>query len=106
MPDWTVPSLVDPRPAPVDAKPSRLNFASVCIWCGERWCNQELCIARHDCSVWMVCDMCEGFAPAAADCVCVFGLTERDPGPVSPHATRLLSRLCPEDIAEQEAEAG
>jgi hypothetical protein len=58
----------------VALKPLRLNFALVCMWCGERGCESERCIERHARSRWMVCDECHGFA--FGDCTCTFGVVE------------------------------
>ena len=70
----------------------RLNFAQVCVQCGERWCEDPSCVAKHARSHWMICDGCAG---TMADdfglpCGCLFGLVEaceptyREPWPVSP----------------------
>lgn len=64
------------RPVP---RPPRLNFAGFCIWCDDRWCDNERCIDRHPRSVWMVCDWCHGrgrIEPDQFACGCSNGLTE------------------------------
>jgi hypothetical protein len=65
------------------ARPSRLTFAQVCIWCGQRWCEAAECIGRHERSLWTVCDTCEGFA---VDCGCCHGLIEANPAFLRPSA--------------------
>jgi len=58
-------------------KPPRLNFARVCLWCGERDCVSLKCVAAHGRSEWMVCDDCGGFY--GDPCYCVFGVIEARP---------------------------
>jgi hypothetical protein len=38
----------------------RLNFAQVCMWCGQRWCQSAACITGHESYSWAVCQRCEG----------------------------------------------
>ncbi len=49
-------------------RPLRLNFAQVCIWCAERWCESAECVAKHERSTWAVCEECDG--GATDDCRC------------------------------------
>ncbi|MGF1598081.1 MAG: hypothetical protein ACFCVK_14300 [Acidimicrobiales bacterium] len=61
------------------ARPSRLNFAGFCGWCGDRWCNQPRCITLHRRSTWAPCTDCGGIGideTSGQACVCSFGLTE------------------------------
>lgn len=58
-------------------KPGRLNFAGVCLWCGERGCQQARCVELHARSEWMLCDECAGFSEAG--CMCVHGVVEATP---------------------------
>src|SRR5678816_3648279 len=63
-------------------RPLRLNFAQVCIWCGRRWCDAAECVAKHEQSLWGVCDMCEGtmeLPETMESCRCVFGVVEATP---------------------------
>jgi hypothetical protein len=53
---------------PALVKPLRLNFAQVCIWCGQRWCESPSCIERHDESAWQVCPDCDGATDGLCDC--------------------------------------
>jgi hypothetical protein len=64
-------------------KPLRLNFAHVCIQCGDRWCTAPVCIERHDRSRWMVCPDCLGemYRPDGDPCGCLYGLVETHPCP-------------------------
>lgn len=57
-------------------RPPRLNFAGVCIWCGERECQSQSCVEAHARSRWMVCDLCHGLGLCGCDCDCVFGAVE------------------------------
>jgi hypothetical protein len=61
----------------VVTKPPRLNFAGVCLWCGERDCERRRCVELHAGSVWVVCDECNGFA--AGECTCAHGVMEATP---------------------------
>ncbi|GAA1424113.1 hypothetical protein ACFQZ4_26470 [Catellatospora coxensis] len=64
----------------VATRPTRLNFAGVCIYCGTRECESARCVTAHDRSVWQVCPDCqgEGFRLGSEDdpCYCAFGLIE------------------------------
>jgi hypothetical protein len=65
-----------PTPPP---RPSRLNFAGWCLWCGQRWCRASKCVERHARSVWGVCEDCDGLGfddLAGEPCCCAYGLTE------------------------------
>src|SRR5262249_24923056 len=59
-------------------KPLRLNFAQICIWCGERWCESPKCVANHERSTWIVCPECDGTmqTPTSFVCTCYAGVTE------------------------------
>jgi hypothetical protein len=67
--------------AATELKPLRLNFAQVCIQCGERWCESPLCVAKHERSRWIVCRACDGFMETTdgLGCSCLFGLEETYP---------------------------
>jgi hypothetical protein len=55
-------------------RPSRLNFAQVCIWCGTWRCQASACVARHEVSWWAPCDSCwAGAEDEPGDCYCVAG---------------------------------
>jgi hypothetical protein len=69
-------TMVEDAPFEV-AKPPRLNFAGVCLWCGERGCACRRCDELHARSQWVVCDQCGGFAEA--ECACVHGVIEATP---------------------------
>lgn len=58
-------------------RPSRLNFAGYCEWCGERSCHKQKCVDRHARSVWELCDLCGG-SERLDDriCGCAGGLQE------------------------------
>jgi hypothetical protein len=63
-------------------RPLRLNFAQVCIWCERRWCDSAECVAKHEQSLWGVCDVCEGtmeLPDTMESCRCVFGVVEATP---------------------------
>jgi len=64
-----------------ELKPSRLNFAQVCIQCGDRWCHSPECIAQHQRSRWVVCPDCFGelYRPSGDPCGCLYGLVETYP---------------------------
>jgi hypothetical protein len=59
-------------------RPLRLNFAQVCIWCGERWCESPRCVAKHERSTWAVCQTCDGgvLDEAGLACSCAYGVEE------------------------------
>jgi len=42
-------------------RPSRLNFAKVCLYCETRWCASYECEKQHAVSVWGPCPDCDGF---------------------------------------------
>ena len=54
-------------------RPARLNYAQVCIWCGQRWCQSLTCVAEHDASWWSVCQRCEGLTGGGCD-DCIHGV--------------------------------
>ena len=64
------------------AKPPRLTFAGVCIYCGVQGCRSTRCVAVHARSRWGVCDECDGQAliedegGCCSPCCCYFGLME------------------------------
>jgi hypothetical protein len=58
-------------------RPSRLNFAGVCIWCGIWQCQSRECAARHEVSWWAPCEGCRGgTADDWTDCHCSWGISE------------------------------
>ncbi len=59
-------------------RPLRLNFAQVCIWCGERWCESATCVAKHERSTWAVCETCDGgvLDDVGDACCCAYGVVE------------------------------
>jgi hypothetical protein len=61
-----------------DLKPSRLNFAGVCIQCDEKGCQSSACVAKHERSRWIVCRQCDGYMFTAEGdrCGCLGGLEE------------------------------
>jgi hypothetical protein len=62
-------------------KPPRLNFAGICLHCGERSCEASECVTWHERSRWMVCPDCdgEGWTEPARPCGCLFGVVEAWP---------------------------
>jgi hypothetical protein len=71
------------RPAVASAsveaiKPPRLNFARICLYCGERDCLAARCIGLHERSRWMVCPDCGGqeWSETLEACGCTFGVIE------------------------------
>jgi hypothetical protein len=72
-------------PAPVERieaiKPPRLNFARLCLHCGERDCESPACVGWHEQSAWMVCPDCEGeeWTETLHPCGCMFGVVEAWP---------------------------
>jgi hypothetical protein len=55
-------------------RPSRWNFAQVCIWCGTFRCHSPRCLERHAVSWWAPCDSCwAGAQPEPGDCYCILG---------------------------------
>ena len=74
----------------VRLKPSRLNFAQLCIQCGRRWCTSPQCIGRHERSRWMVCPDCFGelYRAAGDPCGCLYGLVEICARPATAHRSR------------------
>lgn len=79
----------------VALKPLRLNFALVCIWCGERGCESERCITLHARSRWVVCEECHGYG-FAPDCDCTFGVVET----VSENTIRAQQRVLGERVEQ------
>ncbi len=59
-------------------KPPRLNFAGICLHCGERGCVALGCVAWHAESCWMVCPECGGeeWTETLQPCWCMFGVIE------------------------------
>lgn len=72
-----------------EVRPSRLNFAGVCLWCGRRWCASGACVARHEASLWVVCPTCHGFRDRLDDC-CVYGVVAAGPALMAEQAARVL----------------
>ena len=63
----------------VVARPPRLNFAGWCLWCVERWCDDQRCIDRHQRSTWDVCALCNGVGSddlTSTPCSCAYGLEQ------------------------------
>ncbi|MFJ9367473.1 hypothetical protein ACIRRA_24040 [Nocardia sp. NPDC101769] len=54
------------------ARPPRLTFADICIWCGQFGCTDSECVASHNDSTWRICPDCRGTAPGW--CMCAYGL--------------------------------
>jgi hypothetical protein len=75
----------------VDLKPLRLNFAQVCVQCGEKSCESPACVAKHERSRWIVCRQCDGYmeTPTGEHCYCLAGVEETFPS----GTTRLPRRL-------------
>src|SRR5947208_14020240 len=71
------PATADRSPV---VRPPRLNFAGVCVWCGEPGCESPQCLEAHARSRWMVCDECGGLGLCGCDCDCVFGVVEAPAG--------------------------
>ena len=64
-------------PAPVAQEPTRLNYAGVCLWCGDRDCESPRCVELHERSRWGICDLCNGYEEAG--CSCAHGVMELAP---------------------------
>ena len=81
-------------------RPLRLNFAQVCIWCGERWCESADCVAKHEQSTWAVCETCSGGAldDVGAACYCAYGVVEVSPEYALRRA-ELFFQSAPEPVA-------
>jgi hypothetical protein len=62
-------------------RPPRLNFAGICLHCGERGCEASRCVAWHGRSRWRVCPDCggEGWTEPACPCGCLVGVVEDMP---------------------------
>jgi hypothetical protein len=54
-------------------RPSRLNFAKVCLYCETRWCESPECVTAHAASLWAPCEDCGGFGRCDN---CVNGVVE------------------------------
>jgi hypothetical protein len=80
-------------------RPLRLNFAQVCIWCCERWCESADCVAKHERSTWAVCETCEGGAidDGGVVCYCAYGVVEVSPKYAAKRA-ELYRRTAPETV--------
>jgi hypothetical protein len=64
-------------------RPSRLNYAGWCVYCGERECAKASCIKGHAESIWGPCSVCGGSQLLDLETdklcgVCIGGLTEYD----------------------------
>ena len=58
-------------------RPSRLNFAGVCIWCLGRWCESAQCLRWHYDAHWGIRKDCRGLGfqeDAMEACGCFSGL--------------------------------
>jgi hypothetical protein len=77
--DQVVEARPEPRPRAI--KPSRLNFARVCLRCDERDCTARECIAWHAESCWAICEECDGlcWTHEFQPCGCLFGVVEMYP---------------------------
>jgi hypothetical protein len=64
-------------------KPPRLNFARICLYCGERDCTAPECIDSYERSRWMICPDCDGqeWNETLEPCGCMFGVVEAWPEP-------------------------
>jgi hypothetical protein len=62
-------------------KPPRLNFARICLYCGERDCAASRCIEFYERSRWMVCPDGDGqeWSELLEPCGCMFGVVEAAP---------------------------
>jgi hypothetical protein len=72
-------ALANPsRPRAAVVKPPLLNFAGVCLHCGDRWCEARKCADWHASSCWMVCPDCrgDGWTDTLLPCGCLFGVVE------------------------------
>jgi hypothetical protein len=67
-----------------ELRPLRLNFAQVCIYCFEQFCQAPQCVASHARSVWMTCPECIGtlIDTAGLPCGCLYGLVEATPAAI------------------------
>lgn len=68
-------------------RPSRLNFAKVCLYCETRWCASLACQKTHAASVWGPCSDCDGFGCCSA---CLNGVVEMTPAELSTLIGRTL----------------
>ncbi|GAA1411683.1 hypothetical protein ACFQZ4_53090 [Catellatospora coxensis] len=61
-------------------KPTRLNFAGMCIYCETFGCVSDRCQATHAASVWGICPECDGTGTPLDDdlgrCGCAYGVTQ------------------------------
>lgn len=72
-------------------RPSRYNFAQVCIGCDTRWCASAECLAWYEASVWQVCERCDGFTYVGMKpCGCFHGLEEATPESAAEASRRVL----------------
>ena len=69
--------LRQPETGPV--RPARINLAGFCLYCLERACTDERCVALHEVSRWEICRDCggSGYNPTTARfCGCESGLVD------------------------------
>ncbi|GAB3427666.1 hypothetical protein [Flindersiella endophytica] len=58
-------------------KPTRLNFARLCLYCDETDCTSEECIDRYNRSRWAICPECNGGRDIVGLCgYCIYGVEE------------------------------
>jgi hypothetical protein len=76
-------AVASPRRIREAVKPSRLNFAGICLHCGEHECEAAACERWHARSRWIVCPDCGGeeWTESLNPCVCMFGVVEWWPAP-------------------------
>lgn len=74
-----------------DPKPSRINCAGRCRWCGDRGCTSDQCVLLYELSTWIVCPECDGMETRGAcePCGCLDGVVEArlvvlPPGTITP----------------------
>ncbi|MBF6471658.1 helix-turn-helix transcriptional regulator [Nocardia abscessus] len=59
------------------ARPSRLSFAGICIWCERSACESSDCVVRHESSQWETCPACAGTPwTRPGGCGCLFGVVQ------------------------------
>ncbi|HET8659377.1 MAG TPA: hypothetical protein VFM55_10315 [Micromonosporaceae bacterium] len=71
-------------------RPSRCNFAGVCLYCAKRWCESLRCAQLHERSLWAPCEDCDGFGQLADCHSCLNGVVEVDPAGLAAQANRVL----------------
>lgn len=54
-------------------RPSRLNFAGVCIFCGQVGCAALRCVRRHERTWWAPCAECWAGLAGIDGAICISG---------------------------------